>query len=41
MVTAEAKAEEIEEIRNMGMCNEVTIEEYLRETGRLPIGTRR
>ena len=37
---AAASAEEISEIRRMGFCEKVGVEKCLRETGRLPIGTR-
>ena len=39
-LTAEDRAEEIREIHNMGSHKEVTIEECLRQTGRLPVAPR-
>ena len=39
-MTRAARAEEICEIHKMGVYEKVTIEECLRETGRMPIGTR-
>jgi hypothetical protein len=39
-LTKAARAEEVSEIHRMGVYDKVSIEECLRETGRLPIGTR-
>ena len=39
-LTSEARAEEVAEIHRMGVYEKVTIEECLRETGKLPVGTR-